>query len=146
MKSWFFVFLALFVASMLAIPNSSLAGNRYALVETEEGTMRLDKHSGAITYCRKVSGGIACSMAADEREAWVKATEKMADRVDELEKRLAYIEALSGVTPTQQPIPKVQKLPPEPLASKSEGGKFDGAVKISKEFLRRVIGAVKELK
>ncbi len=88
------IVLAAFALLVFSLPTS--ADDRYTLISIENGTMRLDRKSGVVSYCRYTGGSVVCSLSADEREAWIVATEDMEDRVEELEKRIAYLEAMSG--------------------------------------------------
>ncbi|WP_377298389.1 hypothetical protein [Rhizobium sp. SGZ-381] len=61
---------------------------RYRLEKTETGFIRLDRQTGAITFCREKDGELICRMAADERAAYDQELDMLARRVTALEARL----------------------------------------------------------
>lgn len=62
--------------------------DRYQLGRTQTGFIRLDRQTGAVSYCREETGGLTCRLAADERTAFEQELDMLAKRVDTLEKRL----------------------------------------------------------
>jgi len=63
-------------------------GQRFQLERTENGLVRLDRQSGAISLCREENGALSCRMAADERAAYEQELELLEKRVTVLEERL----------------------------------------------------------
>ena len=61
-------------------------GERYALRETEGGTLRVDRRTGAVSLCRQKDGHWLCTPAADERKALEAEIARLQARVAELEK------------------------------------------------------------
>lgn len=75
--------------SVLAQQPADVPGaNRYHMERTEQGFIRLDQQTGAVSYCREEADGLACRLAADERAAFEQELDILAKRVDALEKRL----------------------------------------------------------
>lgn len=129
----------------LFVSTAALAENRYILSETEEGTIRMDKQTGAVSYCKKVGSGIACSMAADERTALLEANEDMSERVASLEKRIELLE--SKLTASDQVVPeKVGPKAPETTLDKDEERQIDKAMRMAETVMRKFFTMAKELK
>ncbi|MFN7026695.1 MAG: hypothetical protein ACK4QP_19710 [Pseudorhizobium sp.] len=78
--------------SMMLMPGLAFAqeaeGQRFQLERTENGLVRLDRQSGAISLCREENGALSCRMAADERAAYEQELELLEKRVTALEERL----------------------------------------------------------
>ena len=144
------VLAALTIVVLLIILPANAAENRYSMAETKDGTIRLDRKSGAVSYCRKVGSGIVCTLAADERQAWVKVSESMEKRIVELEKRIARLEAFrendTGLNDSPSQLKKDPKLPVLPKLSQKEEGEINRAMRVGELFLRRFVGVLKELK
>lgn len=133
------------LASLSFIVPASATDKNFSIAETENGTVRLDRRSGEVSFCRKINGGMACSMAADERDAWVQATEGMAKRIDELEKRIVRLEAAADIGPPLGPRSKDDN-EQTPELSQREERQIDKAMRVMENVARRFIGIVKELK
>jgi hypothetical protein len=77
---------------MMLMPGLAFAqeaeGQRFQLERTENGLVRLDRQSGAISSCREENGALSCRMAADERAAYEQELELLEKRVTALEERL----------------------------------------------------------
>ncbi|WP_246659154.1 hypothetical protein [Rhizobium sp. FY34] len=69
-------------------PAEEPGANRYRMERTEQGFIRLDQQTGAVSYCREAADGLSCRLAADERAAFEQELDILAKRVDALEKRL----------------------------------------------------------
>ena len=83
------------IASVLALGTAGAQAqddSRYTLQRTDDGYVRMDKMTGAMSICTERSGQLVCKLAADEREALQADMEEMQDRLDGLEKRLAALE------------------------------------------------------
>ena len=78
--------------SMMLMPGLAFAqgaeGQRFQLERTENGLVRLDRQSGAISLCREENGALSCRMAADARAAYEQELELLEKRVTALEERL----------------------------------------------------------
>ncbi len=78
--------------SIMLMPGLALAqeaeGQRFQLERTEDGLVRLDRQSGAISLCREENGTLSCRMAADERAAYEQELDLLEKRVTALEERL----------------------------------------------------------
>lgn len=78
--------------SLMLLPGLAVAqeteGQRFQLERTDNGLVRLDRQSGAISLCREESGTLSCRMAADERAAYEQELDLLEKRVTALEERL----------------------------------------------------------
>ncbi len=91
MKSIVFVFLV-----TVTLASQSFAAERYSITKLSDGTVRIDHRTGAISYCRERDGNMICSLAAEERQAWISETEDLSNRIDHLEQRLKTLEAATS--------------------------------------------------
>lgn len=122
---------------LLASPALADKQERYILAETESGAIRLDKKTGEVSFCKPANGGAACTIAADERQAWQSSADALNKRIEALEQRIARLEgqAANGTLPTQ---------PPAQL-SEEEEKQLDKAMRFGETFFRRFMGMAKQL-
>ncbi len=94
---------------------------RYAMVPVEDGFLRLDTGTGAVSRCTGEIGRLTCRILPDERLAYEAEIGRLEDRIDALEGRVAIMEndrtlgALNapdskGVLPSEEEIDKVMAL------------------------------------
>lgn len=119
----------LFALALTALPAAALsqsseggAPDRFVLEKAGDGFVRLDRQSGAMTYCTLADGNLACRMAADERAAFE-------DELDRLEKRVAALEQAGGA---RQPMPS--------------DAEVDRSISIMERFMRSFMGLVDEFR
>jgi Mg2+ and Co2+ transporter CorA len=115
--------LSLFVA--LSGPAFAQEADRYSLERTDDGYVRLDKRTGEMSICTEQSGQLVCKMAADDRDAYDSAMDKLQTEVDALEDRVAALESA----------------PKSTLPSESE---FDQTMNYMQRFFRGFMDVVKE--
>ncbi|MBE7183400.1 MAG: hypothetical protein INR68_03210 [Methylobacterium mesophilicum] len=81
------------------------ATERFQLQRTEDGYVRLDTQTGAMSICREDSTQLVCRAAADERDAMTSETERLQTRIDALEDRIAALEKKpTQVLPTDEEV------------------------------------------
>ncbi|ERL99649.1 hypothetical protein Q644_09715 [Brucella intermedia 229E] len=96
------------LGSALAPPANALAqeNGRYRLEGTENGYVRLDTRTGAISTCVEQQGQLVCKMASEDREAYENDIASLQDRVKKLEDKVSALEGKGGSTasglPTEQ--------------------------------------------
>lgn len=113
------------------------AQDRYKLLERGDSLVRMDRMTGQISTCRKVGVSLACSMAADEREALLSANEELSTRIDALEQRVKLLEMPnSGVAPDES----AKENNSEDIPG------FERAMEVTERVMRRMIAMMKELK
>jgi hypothetical protein len=119
------------LCGMAVLPASAQDLERYRLERTENGYVRLDTQTGAITLCRETDGRLACAPAVQgsERET-LSATEaeSLRERLRILEGRISALESGSGAP--------VAGLPPEE--------EFERGIGYMERFFRMFMGLVKE--
>ncbi len=124
------------------------ADERYQMMQLSDGTVRLNSHTGAVSYCRETAGGLACSMAAEERDAWVATTHDLSQRVAELETRIAKLEAgapsSDSLEKNETPARPNNEAGPE--LSGNEEKQIDKAMKVAESLMKRFARLVKELR
>ncbi|MBB4101525.1 hypothetical protein [Allorhizobium borbori] len=98
--------------------------DRFVLEKSGDGFVRLDRQSGAMSYCTLTDGNLVCRMAADERAAFE-------DELDRLEKRVTALEK-TGAGPKQQALPS--------------DAEVDRSISIMERFMRSFMGLVDEFR
>ena len=78
--------------SLSLLPSLALAqdaqSQRFQLERTENGLVRLDRQTGAMSLCQDSNGTLSCRMAADERAAYEQELDLLEKRVTALEEQL----------------------------------------------------------
>lgn len=123
--------LAIVAASLLA--SAALAQEvsetgRFQMEKSEDGFVRLDTRTGAMTLCREKDGALVCLMAADERAAYE-------EDLVLLEKRVQALEQLSQ---TGSGFAAPSATPSDEEVERSIG--------IMERFMRSFFGLVEEFK
>ncbi len=113
------------LAGLAALPAAAEEAERYRLERTEDGYVRLDTTTGAMTLCREADGRLVCAPAAQETGS-ASEVESLRERLRLLEGRVAALE--SGVP--------VAGLPPEE--------EFERGIGYMERFFRMFMGLVKE--
>ncbi|MET0940585.1 MAG: hypothetical protein ABWY13_04400 [Mesorhizobium sp.] len=90
--------------SVLPLSAGAQEADRYTLEQSADGYVRMDRRTGEMSICEERSGQLVCRLAADERSAFQDEVDRLADRVSNLEKRIAELEA-SGRPNTQSVLP-----------------------------------------
>jgi len=103
-------------------PHQQTQANRFQLERTENGIVRLDTETGAMTLCRDENGTLACRMQPDERAAYEQELDRLAKRVTALEERLS-------------------QTPPKALPSDQD---VEQSLSIMEKFMRRFMAIVGE--
>lgn len=121
--------LALFLLLSIGAVPAALAQDmqRYELQKTENGYVRLDTESGAMSVCSERDGQLVCRMAADDRLALEDETERLRGELQALEARVAALEKRQSVLP----------LPTD--------GDIDRTLGVMERLLRGFVGIAKDL-
>jgi len=99
---------------------------RFSMTPTEGGFLRLDKQSGAVSFCAVEAGAAACRAGADERAALEK-------EIAQLKRENAELKAGRDVSRSQSgasPLPREEE--------------FERALSFAERFIRRMVRALKE--
>ena len=109
----------------LGIPAQAQDAERYRLERTEDGYVRMDTRTGAMTLCRESSGELVCQ-SANESQNGDAASQPLEDRISELEARIAALEErLDGDVPLQE--------------------EFEQSLTLMERFFRRFVDIVRGL-
>lgn len=126
------------------------AGPRYALRPEAGGFVRLDRQTGAMSFCKVEGGNLVCRLGAAERDAYEASLNDMTARIAALEKRLEALEKGSAPSPGAAAEPPAPLPPPapgaEPEGKSSPEQEFDAAMKLAERAMRRFFDAIKELR
>ena len=87
---------------------------RFAMKDIEDGMLRLDTQTGAVSYCRKKEDAWACETADDDQSTLneeitriLRQNLELQNRIDELEKKLAAKDENHLKLPNDQDMDKV---------------------------------------
>jgi len=135
--------------------NSEMPANpdkRFQIIQQDDFFVRLDKKTGETSLCRKVIDSLACSPSVEQRDSFHA-------EIAELQKKLAALREQQdaqrditepGKSEASPPEPKLDI--PDPNSEESTGldrDKFeqemDKAIDITKQAMRKLFQAVKEL-
>ncbi len=101
----------LLAAPSFAGPAQAQDAQRYRLEKSEDGYVRMDTQTGAMSLCEEKSGQLVCRMAADERTALQDEIGRLEGSVKALEERVTRLEntpsaRLESNLPTEQEFEK----------------------------------------
>lgn len=97
---------------------------RFSLTPADGGFLRLDKETGAVSYCNVRDGVSVCRLGADERAA-------MTAEIDRLRAENARLKAQADLAPGR----------PSTVPSEQE---FERALSFTERFLRRIMRLFRE--
>jgi hypothetical protein len=112
------------------------AADRFALQRMAEGYIRIDKASGAVSFCTVSQGGLACAPATEERAELEKRIAELTGRVDALEARLRAAEARRPDAGVGAP----------PVAKPEEEPRIEQTMNFAHRALRRFFDMIRGLK
>jgi len=107
---------------------------RYSLAPAESGFLRLDKETGAVSYCSVKDGLSQCRVSADERAALETELERLRRENSELKARLGEGRPGEG---------RIGEAPRPRAAGPSEE-EFDRALTFTERFMRRMMRILRE--
>ena len=119
------------LCGLAVLPASAQDLERYRLERSQDGYVRLDTQTGALTLCREAEGRLVCAPAAQDRDRETLSAaeaESLRERLRILEGRVSALESGSGAP--------VAGLPPEE--------EFERGIGYMERFFRMFMGLVKE--
>ena len=115
-------------AVALTLPAAAQEAERYSLQKTENGYVRMDNRTGAMSICTEQSAQLVCRPAADERDALQDDIAALQDKLATIEARVASLEA--SKTPLSEQLP--------------DEAEFEKTMTYMERFFRRFMGIVKD--
>ena len=99
--------------------------NRFVMLPSEDGFVRLDTFTGEMSACSKAEGQIICRMAADERRA-------LEEEIDLLEERIVALEEAleNGVAEPRNGFPSDEEI--------------DRTFGVMEKLMRRFLGVIED--
>ncbi|MBB4304862.1 hypothetical protein GGD81_003927 [Rhodobium orientis] len=150
------------VAAMLLLAPGAAAeeydgtpDDRFTIVETATGILRIDKETGNVSTCReKVSGGWTCQIAADERAAYEAEIDRLsaenkalADRLAEIRRRLEALgdeaDRNKDKTLSRDELMRFFTNPPE--LSETDEKAVKEALDVTEKAFRGFLGVMREI-
>lgn len=131
------------------------AGSGFELKPFEDGYVRMNRETGAISFCKIVTGSLVCRLGAEEREAYEETLLELEERLNSAEERLDSIEAeLSAGNSSREMDLKKQDRVGHPNengedgenSEKSSEEEIDKAFEFAQKAMRRFFESVKELR
>jgi hypothetical protein len=111
------------------VAGAQAAEDHYRLEKTENGYVRMDTQTGAMSLCEERSGQLVCKLAADEREAYQ-------TQIDQLQGALKALEDRVSVLEKNRPALQAPALPSEE--------EFEKGMGYMERFFRRFMDIVKD--
>ncbi|CAM5301439.1 hypothetical protein MAUB1S_05262 [Mycolicibacterium aubagnense] len=118
------------LAGLLAAPALAEDASRYKLEKTNDGYVRMDTQTGAMSICNERDGQLVCRVAADERTAFQDDIDRLQGTVKALDERVTKLE--NSLTARLE-----SKLPSEEEFNKTMG--------YMERFVRGFMGIVKDM-
>lgn len=114
----------------ILLASSAMAeeNGRYRLEGTENGYVRLDTRTGAISVCTEQQGQLICKMATEDREAYENDIAALQDRVKKLEDTVAGLQK-GGQAQSKSALPSEQE--------------FEQSMSYMERFMRRFMEITK---
>ena len=116
-------------------------GDRFVIQRAADGYIRLDRQTGATSFCQVRTGSLSCAPSAQERETYETRLAQLEVRVRDLEQALA--ERQNGANSGE----RAQREEP-PMAGGPEGDatEFEKSLNFAERALRRFFSVIKEMK
>lgn len=102
---------------------------RFQMEQTEHGIVRLDRQTGELSTCRDEAGKLVCKPVASAGTANQGDIETLRQRIAELEKRVAALEA-GAIAPRTEGLPSDEE--------------FERSLGFMERFIRRFMGIIRE--
>ncbi|WP_295808822.1 hypothetical protein [uncultured Nitratireductor sp.] len=118
---------ALIILSM-TVNVTAQEAERFQLERTEQGYVRMDTETGAMSICHERSDQLVCAPAADERTAYEEDIAALQDKVEALESRIDALESTSSETASELPSDE----------------EFEQTLGLMERFFRRFMGIVRD--
>jgi flagellar motility protein MotE (MotC chaperone) len=88
----FFVSITLTAALLAGAGAHAQDAQRYRLEKSNDGFVRMDTQTGAMSICEEKGAQLVCRAAADERTAFQEEIERLQDQVKALDERVSKLE------------------------------------------------------
>jgi hypothetical protein len=137
-------------AQETAVDGNQPATGRFEIREHGVGFVRLDRQTGELSYCTIGESGLACRIAAEEREAYQQALAEFEERLARLEKQSTGND--SGVTGTTRSKRQDRFVPDAAPPSDPETGpdtgtaerELDRAMNLAERAMQRFFAVIRE--
>ncbi len=141
-----FVLLALFPAAGFA---QDMQDQRYQIEKTKYGFVRLDKRTGAMTFCREDKDALACNPAAAERTEVEADLAGLVEKLAALEERVnsAEARAIAAEDAANAAMEKVKSLAETAISRPTLPSEkdVDEALSFMERFMRRFMDMSRDL-
>ncbi len=91
------VIAALISATLIMPTSSQAAGGRYQMTPVENGFMRLDTETGAVSICKNATGKVVCELAEDGAGQYTKDIDKLKQENKKLRAEVDRLEQHFGL-------------------------------------------------
>jgi hypothetical protein len=129
----------LLIAVPAAAEDTSPAPGRYAIQPSDDGFVRLDTESGAVSHCRRTDNIWRCQPIADDKAV-------LADKIDALTAEVATLTAeLTRMKSELAALSETRTDKPTPTVSPQDEKEFDRAMGFAERLMKRFFDMVREL-
>ena len=127
----------LFLAAPVLAEDAAPAGGRYAIQSSDNGFVRLDTESGAISHCKRMEGTWRCDAITEDKAVLEKQVGVLSAQVETLS---TEIDRLKGEIAT------LKTGPPQTSLTPKEEREFDKAMGFAERLMKRFFEIVRDLK
>ena len=124
---------AMMLAASLSGPAAAQPPAERRIVQTEDGFLEIDTHSGNVNECRRAAEGYRCTPAKNDQSALQAELERLRKENSELRGQLA--QRAPAITPNR-------RAPQQPPSDAD----IDRALDVMEKFLRRFLGVIRDEK
>jgi hypothetical protein len=132
----------------LAVPalaqDVAAPSGRYQIAPDEDGFVRLDTRTGAMTHCGKRAGAWRCDVLAEERSEFDRRLDALDREVAALKAEIGRLTAALSAT-EKKPETSVSPSPTDPSAG-TRDEELDEALSFAERLMRRFFDLVRQLK
>ena len=130
----------LLVAAPAAAEDVSPAPGRYAVQPSDDGFVRLDTESGAVSHCKRTDNIWRCQPIAEEKAM-------LAEKIDSLSQQVATLSAEVGRLKAEvSNLTSARADKPTAALSPDDEKEFDRAMGFAERLMKRFFEMVRELK
>ncbi|MEM1284463.1 MAG: hypothetical protein AAGH43_03675 [Pseudomonadota bacterium] len=133
------------VGTVLALPSTAqeLDTDRFHVVDTADGVLRIDRETGHISECQRETSGWVCRLVADDRQAYEAEINRLDSEVERLEGDLSDALAALDIQGGEQLTREDAARRALELPSEEE---LDAVMDTAEEVMSRFFGMVERLR
>jgi hypothetical protein len=137
----FLIVAALLLAAAPAVAEDAGAPGRYAIQPSDDGFVRLDTESGAVSHCRRTDNIWRCQPIADDKAILSDKIDTLTEQVESLTAELGRLKTeIDNLSETRAAKPTAT-----PTLSQDDEKEFDRAMGFAERLMKRFFDMVRDL-